>query len=162
MSIVVVAGMGPRTGTSFVMQRAFAAGLPIAGTKFPMYTIPEHNPEGYWEAVGLKHSMLDSHIAKLWYSDLVRIDHGLISNIVVLERKDKLAQMHSIYKVFKDECKLWPSLAKQFTPSDIIYKHNKQLNHWLDQRDQNTVMRVYTEELNDSIDAILQFLERGL
>jgi hypothetical protein len=162
MSIVVVTGMGPRTGTSFVMQRALAAGLPIVGKKFPVLTVPSHNPDGYWESIGISHANMDGHIAKIWYEELAKIDHSLISRVVVLERKDKLAQMHSIYKVFKDECKLWPALAKRFTPSDVIYKHNKLLNHWLDQRDQNTVMRVHTEGLNSSIDEVLLFLERGL
>jgi hypothetical protein len=162
MSIVVVTGMGPRTGTSFVMQQAIKAGLPIKGIKFPTFTIPQHNPKGYWEASTTIPEALDGNVVKLWTLDLVKIDHKLISNIIVLERKDKLAQVHSMYKTFKDECKQWPELAKHFTPTDILYHHNNILNLWLNQRDQQTIMRVHTEDLNESIADVIRFMKRGL
>ena len=162
MSIVVVTGMGPRTGTSFVMQQAMKARLPAKGTQFPIYTVPKHNPDGYWEMINLTVNEMDNHIVKLWTPDLVKIDHARISHVVVLERKDKLAQVHSMYKVFKDECKQWPELAKHFTPTDVLYHHNNILNLWLSQRDQQTIMRVHTEDLNESIESIIRFMERGL
>jgi hypothetical protein len=51
MSLVVVTGLGPRTGTSFVMNQARLKGLPIKGQAFiDGLTIPQHNPDGYWES----------------------------------------------------------------------------------------------------------------
>jgi hypothetical protein len=80
----------------------------------------------------------------------------------VLERKDKLAQMYSIYKVFKDECKLQPIFATLINPIDIFYEHTIHLNEWLNKQNQNKIMRVHTENLTDSISDVLSFLERGL
>ena len=158
MGIVVVTGMGPRTGTSFVMQEAVKAGLPVKGIQFPLYTIPAHNYYGYWEA---PFTMPVNGIVKLWTPDLIKIPHSQIDRVVVLERKDKLAQVYSMYKVFKDECKLFPELAKHFTTADVLHKNNKQLNFWLNQRDKQTILRVFTEDLNDLIGDVLCFIERG-
>jgi hypothetical protein len=162
MSIVVVTGVGPRTGTSFVMKKAKDAGLPIIGKPFDKTLVPEHNPNGYFETTSTKPKVLNNHVVKLWSPDLALIPQFLISKIVILERKDKLAQMHSTYKVFKDECKLTPDLAKMYNPSTIIQEHDAYLKQWSKQFNQNNIMRVYTEDLNDSIESILSFLERGL
>jgi hypothetical protein len=162
MSIVVVTGIGPRSGTSFVMKKAKDAGLPILGEAFSRITVPKHNPDGYWECPTSDPTELDNNISKIWYSTLVTLDPSLISAVVVLERKDKLAQMHSIYKVFKDECKVWPVFARLLDPCDALYEHMTDLNKWLNQLDQNKVMRVYTEDLDSEISSILSFLERGL
>jgi hypothetical protein len=162
MSIVVVTGVGPRTGTSFVMKKAKDAGLPIIGKPFDEMLVPKHNPNGYWETTSTKPKVLNNHVVKLWSPDLSLIPPFKISNILVLERKDKLAQMHSTYKVFKDECKLNPTFAKLYNPANIIQEHSAFLERWLKQINQNNIMRVYTEDLDDSIEQILSFLERGL
>lgn len=162
MGIVVVTGMGPRTGTSFVMQQAIKAGLPVKGVKFPTFTVPKHNPDGYWECPTKNTSALDGFIVKLWTVDLEKMDHKQVSRIVVLERKDKLAQVYSMYKVFKDECKMWPEFAKKFIPTDVLYHHNNILNLWLSQKDEKEIMRVHTEDLNKSIEDIIRFMKEGL
>ena len=162
MSIAVVTGMGPRTGTSFVMQSAKKAGLPIIGEAFNNIVVPKHNPDGYWETNTLNPKELNNHIVKLWYPNLITINTNRISRIVVLERKDKLAQMYSIYKVFKDECERHPIFLDLINPVDIFYEHATYLNEWLNKQNQNKIMRVSTEDLTDSIPDILSFLERGL
>ena len=162
MSIAVVTGIGPRTGTSFVMQSAKKAGLPISGEAFNKTLVPKHNPEGYWETITTDPKQLNNHVVKLWYPDLIQINTNRISRIVVLERKDKLAQMYSMYKVFKDECELHPVFATLINPVDIFYEHATYLNEWLNKQNQNKIMRVYTEDLTDSISDVLSFLERGL
>jgi hypothetical protein len=162
MSIVVVTGVGPRTGTSFVMKKAKDAGLPIIGEAFNNTVVPKYNPEGYWETTTLDPKQLNNNIVKLWYPNLITFNTNQISRIVVLERKDKLAQMYSIYKVFKDECKLQPIFATLINPIDIFYEHTIHLNEWLNKQNQNKIMRVHTENLTDSISDVLSFLERGL
>lgn len=167
MSLVIVTGLGPRTGTSFVMNQARLKGLPIKGQAFiDGLTIPQHNPDGYWESTSNDFidimSSNNSSIIKLWYPVLQQVDVSTISCIVVLERKDKLAQMHSIYKTFKSECALNPSFYSILETVEDFHTHYDSLNVWINKLNKTKVMRVYTEDLNESISDVLRFLERGL
>ena len=167
MSLVVVTGFGPRTGTSFVMNQARLKGLPIKGQAFiDGLTIPQHNPDGYWESTSndLTDVITSSKrsIIKLWYPVLQQLDADIISCIVVLERRNKLAQMHSIYKTFKSECALTPSLYSILETVEDFHTHYDGLNSLVNKLNKTKVMRVYTEDLNESISDELCFLERGL
>jgi hypothetical protein len=171
MNIVAITGVGPRTGTSFVMQKAKEAGLPIYGHKFlDGITVPEYNPEGYWdiypdEIVDCWYSgKLDNKIVKLWNPILKVVDQSRISHVLILERQDKLAQLSSLEKVFAAESQL--DANKQFidtlSPTSILTDHILTMNEWVKKRNKTTIKRVFTEDLNESIDEILVFLERGL
>lgn len=162
MSIIIVTGLGPRTGTSFVMQQAKQKGLPISGVKqIPNLTVESHNKNGYWETP-VYDSSIDECIIKLWYPSFLSVDKDKIAGIVVLERKDKLAQVASLYKVFKDECKLNQSLLTLDSPSSLLLPFIEQTELWLSSFNQEKIKRVYTEDLNKSLDDILLFIERGL
>lgn len=162
MSIVIVTGLGPRTGTSFVMQQAKQKGFPISGQKFiPNFTVEKHNKDGYWETPEY-HSSIDNCVVKLWYPSFLSVDHNKIAGIIVLERKDKLAQVASLYKVFKDECKLNSLLLSVDSPSSLIIPFIENTNKWVSTFDHTKIKRVYTEDLNSSLDSILLFIERRI
>jgi hypothetical protein len=162
MSIVIVTGLGPRTGTSFVMQQAKQKGLPITGQQFiPNLTVEHHNKNGYWETLQYDPT-INNCIIKLWYPAFLAVDKQTIGGIVVLERRDKLAQLASIYKVFKDECKLNPSLLSLESPSSLLFPFIENTEKWLSTFEETKLKRVYTEDLNSSLDDILLFIERGL
>jgi hypothetical protein len=162
MSIVIVTGLGPRTGTSFVMQQAKQKGIPIHGHKFiSNLTVEEHNINGYWETP-IYNPTINNCLVKLWYPTFLTIDKQNIGGIVVLERQDKLAQLASIYKVFKDECRLNPSLLSLDSPSSSLFPFIENTEKWLSTFEETKLKRVYTEDLNSSLDEILLFIERGL
>lgn len=162
MSIVIVTGLGPRTGTSFVMQQAKQRGVPISGYKFLQnFTVKKHNPAGYWETP-IYNPDNNNCLIKLWYPVLTCVDKHMVSGIVVLERQNKLAQVASLYKVFKDECKLNPKLLDLDSPSSLLLSFINNTENWLSTFDAKQTMRVYTEDLSSSIDDILMFIERGL
>jgi len=162
MSIVIVTGLGPRTGTSFVMQQAKQKGIPIHGYKFiPNFTVEQHNVDGYWDAV-IYEPTINNCLVKLWYPSYLDIDVNKIAGVVALERKDKVAQVASLYKVFKDECKLNNQLLSLDSPSSLLLPFIENTEQWLSSLNNKKVMRVYTEDLDSSINSILSFIERGL
>jgi hypothetical protein len=152
MSIVIVTGLGPRTGTSFVMQQAKQKGIVIHGDKFiPNFTVKHHNVDGYWETLVCPPT-INNCLVKLWYPTYLNIDSS----------KDKVAQVASLYRVFKDECKLNKQLLSLESPSSLLLPFIQNTEQWLSSLNTKQVMRVYTEDLNSSIDSILSFIERGL
>ena len=162
MSIVIVTGLGPRTGTSFVMQQAKQKGIPIHGYKFiPNFTVKEHNIDGYWETLVCPPT-INNCLVKLWYPAYLSIDSNKIAGVIALERKDKVAQVASLYKVFKDECKLNKQLLSLESPSSLLLPFIQNTEQWLLSLENKQIMRVYTEDLTSSIDSILSFIERGL
>jgi len=169
MSFCVVTGVGPRTGTSFVMQKAREVGLPISGEMFiDGVTINKHNPNGYWDInpfhfpTLLQSNKLDNTIVKVWPTVLQFIDVSKIKCIVVLERKNKQKQISSIFKVLNDELTLPINqiFYDQKTPIELIEESNNILNYYL--KPDINFIKVYTEDLDSSIKNILDFLERGL
>lgn len=164
--ICAITGLGPRVGTSFVMNEARKAGLPIIGHKFlPEWTVPKHNPEGYYdldpfEFVDLYYSgQLNKRVVKAWGPLLAKVNPNDISCVVLLERKDKQAQLASIKKVMADEIKtIKGSQFSHLTAQEILEEHYNAVK--LIQS--NNILRVYTEDLNIEITNILRFLERGL
>jgi hypothetical protein len=162
MSIVIVTGLGPRTGTSFVMQQAKQKGIVIHGDKFiPNFTVKHHNVDGYWETLVCPPT-INNCLVKLWYPTYLSIDSSKIAGVIALERKDKVAQVASLYKVFKDESKANKQLLQLESPSSLLLPFIEHTEQWLSSLNTKQVMRVYTEDLNSSIDNILSFIERGL
>lgn len=162
--IAAVTGVGPRVGTSFVMQQAKAAGLPVMGEPHPPATVKQFNPNGYYELNIFKihtqvtKGLLDGHVVKVWNTLLPYIEKN-INHMVLIERKDKAAQMRSARTVFAAEMELEICQNFDFDFEDIWFKLQPNVAE-LKQR--YNVMHVYTEDLNTQIGDIIRFLERGL
>lgn len=168
MGLVVVTGLGPRTGTSYVMQQAKRAGLPVAGQKFVKgWTVPKHNPLGYWEldpnkTMDLK--ALHNKVVKLWNPTLQNFPVHLITRLIVLERKDKAKQKKSIAKVIKDEVKLkHAGQSLNTTDPDLILNQSiKGISRWLMKIEPTRIKHVYTEQLDTELSTIILFMKGGL
>lgn len=162
--IAAVTGVGPRVGTSFVMRQAKMAGLPVMGEPHPPATVKEFNPEGYYDLDIFKihrlvtKNLLDGHVVKVWNTLLPHVGHN-VNHMVLIERKDKAAQMRSARAVFAAEMELEICQGLEFDFEDIWF--NLQPNV-AELKDKYNVMHVYTEELNTQIGDIIRFLERGL
>lgn len=155
-----VTGVGPRTGTSWVMLKLKEAGLQVNGHQFlPELLVPKHNPKGYWE-LDPKEDMPTTGISKLW-----GIWHNTeVDKVVVLERADTKAQLASMDKVLKDELKL-PACAAlwkpEWTSKAVLSMYKTAMNQWLATRDPSKTMIVYTEDLNKEINNIIKFLQEN-
>jgi len=166
----IVTGLGPRTGTSFVMQSLVNAGLPVMGHKFIQdLLIPEHNPLGYYE-IDPREDFIDNgnFIVKLWSHQLSCVDFSKVFKIVVLERRDKESQKQSMLKVLKDELSLpmYLNLSNSDSFSDnnisntidsLVDKYTSSVNELLCSH--KDVLRVYTEDLNKDINKIIDFIK---
>lgn len=156
-----VTGIGPRTGTSWVMGKLHEAGLQVNGHKFlPDLLVPKHNPQGYWE-LDPDEPMPTTGISKLW-----GIWHNTnVNKVVVLERADTKAQLKSMDKVLKDEL-LLPKCASlwkpEWTSKAVLSMYITAMNEWLTTRDLEKTMIVYTENLNNEIDNIIKFLQEDI
>lgn len=164
--ISIVTGVGPRVGTSYIMNEARKAGLPIMGKKhLKGLTIKKHNPSGYWELdpyiipqLAATNSF-DGYIIKMWSQGLKLLDPNSIGAAVIIERKDKQAQLNSMYKVWKDEIKTKVgSLFSDLSVETIYNNHLEALNNYKF----NSILHVYTEDLTSRTKEILNYLERGL
>lgn len=171
MGINIVTGFGQRTGTSFVMQKIKEKGLPVCGEKFLNgITVEKHNPNGYWDINPLQladlisNNKLDSKFCKLWANVLQFIPQENTNLVIVLERKNKEQQLSSMQKVLNDELEL--PINKIFyngeTVKDIYENTVTLLNAWLQHKDKSKVLHIYTEELDNSLSSIYNFIERGL
>lgn len=171
MNINIVTGFGPRTGTSFVMQKAKEKGLPISGDMFlEELTIKKHNPNGYWDLnpfmlpTLLNTNKLNNSICKVWPESLLFIDNKNIKNIVILSRKNKINQLKSMSKVLKDELEL--PINKIFynnsNVSELLINSTINLLTWLKTNNSTNILYVHTEDLDNKIDNILSFLERDI
>lgn len=167
VNTVVVTGIGPRTGTSYIMQQALLNGLPILGEKFiEGYTVDSFNPKGYYDLNPEKINEYDydNKIIKCWYPFLSLFDCNDFSNILVLERKDKEKQQQSILKLYEEELKL-PKVNKvlsKINPYNFISVYELGLNDWLKNKNKNKILKVYTEDIDFRLKDILNFLKRGL
>lgn len=153
-----VTGIGPRTGTSWVMLRLKEAGIPINGHKFlPELLVPHHNPAGYWE-LDPNEPLPTTGVSKLWGI----WHHDNIDKVVVLERLDVEAQLLSIDKVLQDELKL-PACREiwkdHWTSRNTLIEYVAKMDKWLKTRDPEKTMLVYTETLDTEINKIINFLQ---
>lgn len=147
----IVTAMGPRCGTSFVMQQCVKAGLPVNGVAFvnKVLTPPSGNPEGYYE---MQDEPQPGQIQKIWPVQLKEINPKDITALLVLDRRDKQA--------------LFVSMRQQAKREDLDYpveqayeKISQTLKYYLKTKGVAYKL-VYTEDLNNEIDAILTYLSK--
>lgn len=154
MALNVVTGIGPRVGSSFVMQQCKANGLKVHGDKFMNGILPkEGNPGGYYDVNPYSIRNIKDGVAKIWPVSLGSVEVP-ISKLVILERKDREQQYKSIAKQMERE----PFNFADLTPEFITKAAEAWLNHWLQSQDNLIVRSYYTEDLDDSIDEIVSFL----
>lgn len=108
---LIVTGLGPRCGTSAMMKRLIDKGYDYVGAKFPMHSVAEFNPEGYFEpeltywntfednSLGL----FDNHCIKAFPGHLCKFVQDEVDLIIVMYRKDFHAQIDSILRCGKAE-----------------------------------------------------------
>jgi len=145
----IITAMGPRCGTSFVMQQCIKANLPVNGIAFvnEQLTPQAGNPDGYYEMPGEPQT---GQIQKVWPVQLKEIDPQKITALLVLDRRDKQALFASMRQQAERENLDYPieqaydeisrTLRDYLQQTGIAYKF------------------VYTEDLNDEIDAVLAYL----
>jgi len=151
MRMKIITAMGPRCGTSFVMQQCIKAKLPVNGIAFvnEQLTPQSGNPEGYYEMSGEPQA---DQIQKVWPVQLKEIDPKNIRALLVLDRRDKSALFSSMqqqaerenldYPVEQAYAEISQTLKDYLLKTGIDYK------------------RVYTEDLDAEIDSILAYLAK--
>jgi hypothetical protein len=139
--IYAVTGAGPRTGTSFVMEKLHEAGLPVYWTLG--YDFPDSKYEIRKEELfGLSHV-----VAKVWPRLLSRVK---ISRMVVLKR-DRDTQIESLTKQIEREREAgWTVLE---SPERMIDQQK-----WIVDNSRIPKREYRTEELDDHIDEIVSWL----
>ena len=168
--IGIVTGIGPRTGTSFTMLKLKEAGIPIKGYKnLDTYTVPEKNPDGYWEL--LPYDLVDMYskglannqVLKVWPVLFDFIKPEDVACIVVLQRKNKDKQIQSIADLVKEEIKLPRWAGVEIPPPDKIIKiYQVETELFVNKLEPSKVLNVYTEDLNIETDNIISFFKRSL
>lgn len=145
----IVTAMGPRCGTSFVMQQCVKARLPVNGVAFinDLLTPQPGNPEGYYEMQG---EPQPGQIQKVWPVQLKEIDPQEITALLVLERRDKQALLASMHRQAKREGFDYPAMQAYEEISQTLRDYLKQTGV--------AYKLVYTEDLSDEIDEILAYL----
>ncbi len=147
----IVTAMGPRCGTSFVMQQCVKAQLPVNGVAFVnnVLTPRSGNPEGYYE---MQDEPQPGKIQKVWPVQLNDINPKDITALLVLDRRDKQALFVSMRQQAKLENLAYPAEQAYEEISQILkrYLEKTGVAHKL----------VYTEDLNNEIDEILTYLSK--
>tara|TARA_R100000664_G_C2756190_1_gene144011 strand:- start:648 stop:1112 length:465 start_codon:yes stop_codon:yes gene_type:complete len=152
MALNIVTGIGPRVGSSFVMQQCKANGLNVNGTKFLQGLLPkEGNPLGYYDLFPWDVSTLQLGIAKVWPKQLHSIS-APVNRMVILQRRDLAEQIKSCEKQIKRE-----PFEINWTPEEIIQMSKYALKEWMTLNEVNH-KTYYTEDLDSCIDEIIQFL----
>ncbi len=145
--------MGPRCGTSFIMQQCVKAGLPVNGVAFvnEQLTPKSGNPNGYYEMQGAPQV---GQIQKVWPVELKEINPQEISALIVVDRRDKQALFASMRRQAKRERFDYPAeqAYKEISQTLKTYLHSTGIRYKL----------VYTEDLDCEIDSILAYLADGL
>ena len=147
--MIAITGLGPRTGTSFLMRQCMLAGLPVHFDPTLEAMLPaEGNPTGYWEInpVDLPQA---TGIAKVWpvYLPLASID-----KMVVL-RRGLTSQLASIRQQAYREAHLVDEVPAQC----YIEAAYSSFLEWLPSSEAE--IRIYdTETLSSNLNEILSFL----
>ena len=153
MAVNIVTGIGPRVGSSFVMQQCKAKGLYVNGTKFLNGLLPKAgNPKGYYDIFPWEVSNIKRGIAKVWPVALTQLQVP-VNKIIILKRKSFQDQLESCIKQAKRE-----PIKTEFTCEEIIHMAKDYLDSWLSVNDSVDHRSYYTEDLNSSIDSIVEFL----
>lgn len=168
MGVSVVTGVGPRTGTSFVMCEASNAGMRVSGERFSKNSVRKHNPDGYWDVNietyqdDLNTEKWDGTVVKLWGQSIPMVGNDKIDRIVVLERDDKDEQLESIRRVLKDEMSLEANQGIELEADSVLSMFICNMNEWLKTIDKQKIMRVKTHDLTSQIENVLHFLRGDL
>jgi len=164
--MLVVTGIGPRCGTSFLMHNIKKMGISVVGKKFPYWGFKEENPNGYYEINpwvhqhGIKHQDWIGKAVKLWPPILENTPVDNIDKLIILERKDQARQEQSIDRLRNKEIKKLGLSPDQNYPSarGMIEKGTEIIEDYLRYYN-SSFINVYTEDLNDSLDLIEKFLK---
>lgn len=160
----VITGIGPRVGSSFLMNEAKKAGLLVTAPKFVDWIhVKDQNIQGYWEfdpqetKQGLDNYKWKDQVVKLWASSLAYTDSYKIKKVVVLERRNKIKQRESITKTLRlEEQQL--GITTGLTADDVIEEHVNYMYKWINSNPTCDLIHVYTEDLNKDLQVILKFL----
>ena len=139
--IYAVTGAGPRTGTSFVMSKLLAAGLPV------YWTLGYDFPGAKYEVRKNELFGLDRVIAKVWPRLLSRTD---ISRMVVLKR-DRTTQIASLKRQMEREREAGFVIEEK--PESLIDQ-----SRWIVDNSRILKREYRTEELDDNIAEIVAWL----
>jgi len=145
----IVTAMGPRCGSSFVMQQCVKMGLPVNGMAFvnEILTPQAGNPEGYYEMQG---EPQHGQIQKVWPVQLKEVNPKEIAALLVLDRRDKQALFASMRRQAKRE--------RLDYSAELAYEEISQtLKDYLKKTGVSYKL-VYTENINDEIGNILTYL----
>ena len=161
--MIGIVGVGPRTGTSFVMRRIKEHGFPIIGeAHVEGWTSPVNNPQGHFDLApqdliqGLLDESFTDRVLKVW-PPMLHIATGL-ERIVVLERRDRLAQLASIERCINNELMENDHPDFNIKPDELLSTSINALDAWLDTRPQVSYIHAYTEDLDQRIDDIITFI----
>jgi hypothetical protein len=139
--IYAVTGVGPRTGTSWVMEQLHAAGLPVYWSK-------SLNIDGAkYETYPNELSRLNNQIVKVWPNYLKQAKIGRM----VLLRREFATQEASITLQMEREKK--QQFVFMQTPKQMIEK-----SRWIIDQCKIERLEVRTEDLNNRIDDIVQWM----
>lgn len=153
MAINIVTGLGPRVGSSFVMQQCKESGLFINGEKFLNGLLPvEGNPKGYYDLLPDQVVNVTKGIAKVWPCSLGFLQEP-VKNVVILRRRNKQNQIESCIKQVQRE-----PIKIDLSCKDIIDISSKMLSDWLSLNNYTEAKFFYTEDLDDNIESIVSFL----
>ncbi len=149
--IRAVVGVGPRVGSSWVMKQLHDSGLPVHwDAELEEILPPEGNPGGYYETFAVNLPKLNDVICKVWPLGVNGAD---IERMVVLER-GREAQLKSIEIQMEREAQLLEALGLDWEPEDFLVKSEAALKPLLS----IPHLRVRTEDLNDRIDEIINYM----
>lgn len=145
----LVTGRGPRVGSSHIMRQAKIRGLDVKGSKYAHGTLPvAGNPGGYYDLLLDEIVSLRSGVAKVWPASLggIRVP---VDRMVVLTR-ERDAQLASIAEQNKRE-------GLKIDPDSVI-EYSTSMLDWHLENYEGTVMEVRTEDIDNKLQDILNFL----
>lgn len=151
--ISLVTGIGPRVGSSFVMQTCKAKGLLINGEPFLDGLLPvEGNPKGYYDLFPWDVSTLHEGVAKVWPVQLNYVQAPVLK-MVILKRRDLTEQIKSCKTQMNREPVTFNITAEKIIADSKVY-----LKNWLSKHNKVIIKSCYTEDLDSSIDDLVNFL----
>ena len=153
MSLNVVTGIGPRVGSSFVMQQCIKANYLVNGDKFLGGFLPkEGNPKGYYDLLPKQVMDVKKGIAKVWPISLTHLKVP-VKKLIILHRKSSENQLTSIRKQIERE-----PIITETTPENLVLSSELFLNSWLDSQTNLEYRYYFTENLDSDIEEIVAFL----
>ncbi len=164
--MIGITGIGPRVGTSYILQEAIKQNIPIAAdNKFiPWVHVEQQNPDGYWEVDplevnnGIHTDKYKGRLLKLWSHVLLQTPSHLVKRVLFIERKNKAAQRESILRTLTlEEEQL--GVKTNLTADSVLQAHTINIFNWLKSKPSSAIKIVYTEELTERLDEIFNFIK---